>query len=169
MHTLCFCIRIRVAHGGASFRAFGWLVLGRDCDARLLGKLPLLAACMVAALKSDAAIQPVWAAKAKLCVTQSKTGRRMISDCSIFLPRCPVVDNVIFRVRVLSNPFDPSRRRLLVCSNALPGSNSDDTCFVRFASDWYGNYLDPAGVSERREARDLFRRHNSRDAFWKVE
>ncbi len=40
----------------------------------------------------------------------------------------------------------------------------------RFASDWYGTYLEP-GWRKRtpQQARDLFRRHNLFGAFWEVE
>jgi hypothetical protein len=128
---------------------------------------------MVAALKSDAVITTRLGGEGETVRYTIENGTPHESS-DVFHLSTPVAqwwDNVIFACA----SFQPFRTRADVDSwcarHALPkGAILTMPALWRFASDWYGTYLEP-GWRKRtpQEARALFRRHNLTDAFWKVE
>ncbi len=128
---------------------------------------------MVAALKSDAVITTRLGGESDTVryVVEGGVPRESSDLFHLSTPVAGWWDNVIFACA----SFLPFRTETDIDSwcarHALPkGATMTMPALWRFASDWYGNYLEP-GWRKRtaKEAQELFRRHNLSENFWDVE
>lgn len=127
---------------------------------------------IAAALKSDATITTRLGGEGETALYRVRGGALLDTD-GIFHLSTPVAlwwDNVVFAC----STFQPFRSEADVdawCArHALPrGAVMSLDALWRFASDWYGAYLDePWRKRSAEEARTLFARHGLTGPFWEI-
>jgi hypothetical protein len=172
-HACCSTRSLR-ALGRSSLRLVARLVLGRDARTGLLGELPLLRARhRRQRSKRTRGSRPGWAAKAR----RESSGSKAVpcwTKTALFhlsIPAARWWDNVIARLRLVPALRPRSRYRTLVrapCHCRAAAVMSLDALW-RFASDWYGNYLDePWRKAKRRRDSRPARRNGLTGPFWEL-